>query len=47
VAQPSDGLPATSNPAYQQLFLQLGLGALVTAALLALLVPWLRRLIGR
>jgi POT family proton-dependent oligopeptide transporter len=47
VAQPTDGLPATSNPAYQQLFLQLGLGALVTAALLALLVPWLRRLIGR
>ncbi|HNM41504.1 MAG TPA: hypothetical protein PKI72_14715, partial [Giesbergeria sp.] len=47
VAQPVDGQPATSNPAYQLLFLQLGLGALATAGLLALLVPWLRRLIGR
>lgn len=47
VAQPADGQPATSNPAYQLLFTQLGLGALATAGVLAALVPWLRRLIGR
>lgn len=46
VAQPADGLAATSNPAYQLLFTQLGLGALVTAGVLAGLVPWLKRLIG-
>ncbi|MBB5203594.1 POT family proton-dependent oligopeptide transporter [Inhella inkyongensis] len=45
VAQPVDGSPLTSNPAYFQLFAQLGTGALITAAILFALRPWLRRLI--
>jgi len=34
VAQPADGSPLTSNPAYALLFTQLGLGSVVVAALL-------------
>ncbi len=47
VAQPVDGSPLTSNPAYALLFSQLGLGSLATGGLLMLLTPWLRRLIGK
>lgn len=47
VAQPADGSPLTSNPAYALLFSQLGVGSLLTGGLLILLTPWLRRLIGK
>jgi proton-dependent oligopeptide transporter, POT family len=47
VAQPVDGSPLTSNPAYALLFSQLGLGSLAAGGLLVLLTPWLRRLIGK
>jgi POT family proton-dependent oligopeptide transporter len=45
VAQPADGSPLTSNPAYALLFTQLGLGSVVVAGLLFGLRGWLRRLI--
>ena len=45
VAQPVDGSPLTSNPAYFTLFAQLGVGAVVVGVALLLLRPWLRRLI--
>jgi len=46
VAQPADGSPLTSNPAYATLFTQLGVGSLVVGLLLVALVPWLSRMIG-
>lgn len=46
VAQPADGSPLTSNPAYALLFTQLGLGSLATGVVMLALVPRLRRLIG-
>ena len=46
VAQPADGSPLTSNPAYATLFTQLGVGSLVVGVVLVALVPWLSRLIG-
>ncbi|HEV6964966.1 oligopeptide:H+ symporter [Roseateles sp.] len=45
VAQPADGSPLTTNPAYATLFTQLAVGSLVTGAVLFALRPWLRRLI--
>jgi POT family proton-dependent oligopeptide transporter len=45
VAQPVDGSPLSSNPAYAALFTQLAVGSLVTGAVLFALRPWLRRLI--
>ncbi len=45
VAQPVDGSPLTSNPAYSTLFTQLALGSLATGAAMFALRPWLRRLI--
>lgn len=46
VAQPADGSPLSSNPAYALLFTQLGLGSLGVGAVMLALVPRLRRLIG-
>ncbi len=46
VAQPADGSPLTSNPAYALLFTQLGVGALLVGGLLLALRRWLLRLIG-
>jgi POT family proton-dependent oligopeptide transporter len=45
VAQPVDGSPLTTNAAYAELFTQLGVGSLVTGAVMFGLRPWLRRLI--
>jgi POT family proton-dependent oligopeptide transporter len=45
VAQPVDGSPLGTNPAYATLFTQLAVGSLVTGAVLFALRPWLRRLI--
>ena len=45
VAQPADGSPLTSNPAYALLFAQLGLGSLVVGVLLFAFSGRLRRLI--
>lgn len=46
VAQPADGSPLTSNPAYALLFTQLGVGALLVGGLLLALRRWLQRLIA-
>jgi len=46
VAQPADGSPLTSNPAYATLFTQLGVGSLVVGVLLLVLTPWLRGMIA-
>ncbi len=46
VAQPADGSPLTSNPAYATLFTQLGVGSLVVGLALVALVPWLGRMMG-
>ncbi|WP_310389705.1 oligopeptide:H+ symporter [Roseateles sp.] len=45
VAQPADGTALISNPAYSALFTQLGAGSVAVGVVLALLVPFLRRLI--
>lgn len=46
VAQPADGSPLSSNPAYALLFTQLGVGALLVGGLLLALRRWLQRLIA-
>lgn len=46
VPTPAEGATAlVSNPAYQQLFLRLGLGAVLVGVLMGLAIPFLRRLI--
>jgi POT family proton-dependent oligopeptide transporter len=45
VAQPADGSPLSTNPAYATLFTQLAVGSLITGAVMFSLRPWLRRLI--
>lgn len=45
VAQPVDGSALTTNPQYATLFTQLAVGSLLTAVVMWLLRPWLRRLI--
>ncbi len=45
VAQPTDGSPLTSNPAYALLFSQLGTVSFVVGLLMVLITPRLRRLI--
>lgn len=46
VAQPADGSPLSSNPAYALLFTQLGVGALLVGGVLLALRRWLQRLVA-
>jgi POT family proton-dependent oligopeptide transporter len=45
VPEPSEAGTAVSNPVYARLFTELGCGALVVGVVLAVLIPFLRRLI--
>ncbi|MDT8998623.1 oligopeptide:H+ symporter [Paucibacter sp. APW11] len=45
VAQPPESTALSSNPAYAQLFTQLGLGSVAVGIALIALVPWLSKLI--
>lgn len=45
VPEPSEGSAVTTNPIYAKLFVELGCGSLVVGVLLALAIPFLRRLI--
>jgi POT family proton-dependent oligopeptide transporter len=45
IPEPSGTTAAVTNPAYSVLFTQLGLGSVAVAAALALLIPFLRKLI--
>jgi POT family proton-dependent oligopeptide transporter len=45
IPEPSEGSAVTTNPVYSKLFIELGCGSLVVGVALALLIPFLRRLI--
>jgi POT family proton-dependent oligopeptide transporter len=45
VPEPSEGTAVTTNPVYAKLFFELGCGSLVVGVVLALLTPFLQRLI--
>ena len=43
--EPSEGSAVVTNPVYSKLFVELGLGSVVVGIVLAVLVPFLRKLI--
>jgi POT family proton-dependent oligopeptide transporter len=45
IPEPSEGTPLTTNPVYSKLFTELGCGSLAVGVALAVLIPFLRRLI--
>ncbi|MTJ79643.1 MAG: peptide MFS transporter [Telmatospirillum sp.] len=45
IPEPSEGVAASTNPAYSTLFAELGAGSLVVGIVLCILIPALRRLI--
>jgi POT family proton-dependent oligopeptide transporter len=45
IPEPSEGSAVTTNPVYSKLFIELGCGSLVIGVVLALLIPFLRKLI--
>jgi proton-dependent oligopeptide transporter, POT family len=45
IPEPSEGTAVTTNPVYSKLFIELGCGSLVVGVVIALLIPFLRKLI--
>jgi POT family proton-dependent oligopeptide transporter len=45
IPEPSEGTAVTTNPVYSRLFTELGCGSLAVGVALAVLIPFLRKLI--